>query len=302
MAEKKTCIGDLLEYLDSLHIKYVFSGDRDTFLEGFSAIDRYKPGTATWMKKSMDTDVSVREAALLVLQEGCTPTGKNFLVTAESKRAFFSIIEKFFCKEKPVQNHIGQNTFISSEVKLGKNCMIGNNCVLDGDITIEDNVVIEHNVVILNKVHIGARTVIQSNTVIGEDGFGYMKDENNHRVMIRHYGGVEIGEDVFIACHVNISRGTIGDTVIGRHTKLAAFVTIAHNVVLGEDNVAICSDFYGSSKTGDNTYVVGSIVRNQKKIGNNVIVGMGTVVTDDIPDGVCVVGAPARTINSTEDL
>ena len=37
------------------------------------------------------------------------------------------------------------------------------------------------------------------------------------------------------------------------------------------------------------------------KIGNNVIIGAGSVVTHDIPDNCVAVGNPARVIGSTDD-
>lgn len=49
------------------------------------------------------------------------------------------------------------------------------------------------------------------------------------------------------------------------------------------DNVRICA----------NSVVIGPI-----KIGNNVIIGAGTVVTKDIPDDSIVVGNPARILNN----
>ncbi|MDD9281329.1 hypothetical protein PVN34_22725 [Bacillus thuringiensis] len=37
------------------------------------------------------------------------------------------------------------------------------------------------------------------------------------------------------------------------------------------------------------------------KIGNNVVIGAGSIVTNDIPDNSLAVGNPARVIGSTDD-
>ena len=55
--------------------------------------------------------------------------------------------------------------------------------------------------------------MIHSGVIIGEYGFGYVLDENGDKVMLRHYGGVTIEDNVHI-----------GDNCI--ITKLIAAMTI----------------------------------------------------------------------------
>ena len=143
---------------------------------------------------------------------------------------------------------------------------------------------------------IGKRCYIQAGVVIGEAGFGYAEDSNHNKTMVKHHGGVQIGNDVFVGSHVNIARGTIDDTIIGDGVKIAPSTHIGHNNVVGANATVICSQLYGSVKIGDNAYIVGSIVRNQSVIGDNVMVGMGSVVTKDIPENKVVIGSPARVI------
>ena len=45
---------------------------------------------------------------------------------------------------------------------------------------------------------------------------------------------------------------------------------------------------------------MGTLVREGLTIGNNSIVGMGSVVFHDIPDGVVAVGNPARVVKKNE--
>lgn len=55
----------------------------------------------------------------------------------------------------------------------------------------------------------------------------------------------------------------------------------------------------GCITVGDNCYFgTGCTILGPVKIGNNVIVGAGAVVTKDIPDGCVVAGVPAKNINS----
>jgi acetyltransferase-like isoleucine patch superfamily enzyme len=52
---------------------------------------------------------------------------------------------------------------------------------------------------------------------------------------------------------------------------------------------------------GDQTFIgANAVVLMGVTIGNHCIVGAGSVVTRDVPDRTCVVGAPARAIGSVE--
>ena len=56
------------------------------------------------------------------------------------------------------------------------------------------------------------------------------------------------------------------------------------------------SQLYGSAHVGENSWVVGSIVKNQCNIGDNTIGGIGSAVIRDIKDGKVAVGIPATVI------
>ena len=161
---------------------------------------------------------------------------------------------------------------------------------------IGDNTRISDNVVIKGKTEIGKRCVIQSFVVIGEDGFGYYEECGYKKKMIKHYGGVIIGDEVFIGAHTNIARGTIDDTVISDGVKIAPSTHIGHNGYIGEDSVVICSQLYGSVKLERDVYVVGSIIKNQTTVQEHSMVGMGTIVTKNIEKNKLVVGVPAKVI------
>lgn len=135
--------------------------------------------------------------------------------------------------------------------------------------------------------------------MIGEDGFGSY-EENGRSVMIKHYGGVWIGDDVFISSHVDIERGTIEDTYIGNGVKIGPCTLIAHNNRIGENVNLICCHLYGSVSVEDNALVVGSIIKNQCTVGANSLIGIGSAVLHDIEAGKVAVGMPARVIRDND--
>ena len=54
---------------------------------------------------------------------------------------------------------------------------------------------------------------------------------------------------------------------------------------------------YGCIEVGDNCYFgTGCTILGPVKIGNNVTVGAGAVVTKDVPDGCTIAGVPAKII------
>lgn len=112
------------------------------------------------------------------------------------------------------------------------------------------------------------------------------------------HGPVEIGENVSINARVTIDGGSKGVT-IGRDTRIATGVTIfAFNHGMNPDRlvrsqpvksvgIRIGHDVW----LGANANVVDGVT-----IGNHVVVGMGSVVTKDVPDWAIVAGNPARII------
>lgn len=292
-----TRVSDILSFLREEGVSFSFSGTETAEVEDFSSLAHYKPGSFTWIKKQGSVpegfDLS-RLALVFVSEEVDAGPALNVIRTAESKRAFFSTIEHFYAREEE-RPAIGQFTYISPKVKLGKNVRIGHNCTLDGDITIGDGTVIWNNVVIINRVTIGKNCDIRSGVVIGHDGYAYTEDENQKKTMVKHFGGVTIGDDVSVYEETHISRGTIDDTVIGNGTKIDAHCHISHNCQIGENTALVVGTaLCGSVVIGRGSYVSGATVLNQMKIGSNVNVGLRSVVLKNIATGQKVFGYPAR--------
>lgn len=286
--------------LEANGIGFKYIGDRNVTVKGFSAVNNYKNDTITWIARKEIAQEHQPDALLTIVQEGLDVSSKNMLICDNSKKAFFTIIETFF-NEDVVIPDVGNGTYIGDNVKLGENVKIGHNCTIDGNVEIGNNTIIHHNVTIINKVKIGKNCEIQSGVRIGHDGFAYSEDKGGIKAMIKHQGGVEIHNDVFIGSNTEVARGTIDDTVINEGCKIDALSHIAHNVKLGKNNgvIAGCT-IYGSVRTGDNCYIATSVIRDQAVLGNNVFVGMNSTVTKNVPDNSVVVGSPAKVIRTNK--
>lgn len=59
---------------------------------------------------------------------------------------------------------------------------------------------------------------------------------------------------------------------------------------------------YGKIKIGNNVFIgINTIILPGVTIGNNVVIGAGSIINKDVPNDVVVAGVPAKIIKSTED-
>lgn len=295
MNKRLVSIDNILEYLQKKDVEFLYKGDESLVVEGYSSLTHYRKGTLTWCK-SKENWSNLQDVRLCVVQDNVHISAKNQIVCKESKRVFFMLLDYFWGDEKNGGNRIGMNTVIGKNVEIGEGVIVGNNCSIEGNISIGPNTYISDNVVIKGKVKIGSNCIIQACSVIGEDGFGCYEDENHKKTMIKHYGGVQIGNDVFVGAHTNIAKGTLDDTIIYDGVKIAPSTHIGHNGCIGEDTLVICSQLYGSVSVGKDAYIVGSIVKNQTVIEDYAMVGMGSVVNKNVEKNKLVVGTPAKVI------
>ncbi|MDD5434510.1 MAG: UDP-3-O-(3-hydroxymyristoyl)glucosamine N-acyltransferase [Nitrospira sp.] len=184
--------------------------------------------------------------------------------------------------------YIGNNVTISDNVIIYPGTFIG-----DGS-SIGEKTVIYPNVTIRENVTVGQGVIIHSGAVIGSDGFGYVFHKGVHH-KIPQVGGVVIEDDVEIGANTTIDRGTLGNTVIKRGTKIDNLVQIAHNVVVGKHCVfAAQAGIAGSAALGNYVTLAGQAgVTGHVHVGNNVTVAGKGGVTKDIKDGQTVSGMPA---------
>jgi UDP-3-O-[3-hydroxymyristoyl] glucosamine N-acyltransferase len=231
--------------------------------------------------------------------------GEQQFVFVDNPRLVFVQVVKQICEKKKVVG-ISERAVIAENVKIGSNCYIGDYVVIGDNCRIGNNTIIYDRVSLVQNCHIGNDCVIQSGVTIGADGFAFERYPSGELVRFPHIRGVKIGNNVEICANTNIARGSLSDTTIGDGTKVDAMVQIAHNVVIGKNcEITTGTIIGGSTKIGDMSWTgLNSTLKDNIKIGTNVLVAAGAVVIHDVQDQDVVAGVPAKSIKDkvTSDL
>src|SRR6266496_5804720 len=196
---------------------------------------------------------------------------------------------------------ISQGVSIGACVVIGRNVEIAEGVVIYANVTVYDAVkigrgsVIHSGVAIRERSIIGERVVVHNNVVIGCDGFGYAKDEARHWLKIPQAGRVVIEDDVEIGAGTTIDRASVGESRIGRGSKIDNLVQIGHSCTVGEDSL-LCAQvgLAGSSRIGNRVVLAGQAgVAGHLTIGDDAVVTAKSATSHDVPAGKMISGIPA---------
>lgn len=162
--------------------------------------------------------------------------------------------------------------------KLSKGAKIGRNCI------IRSGTVVYERVVIGDKVRTGHNVLIREDSIIGDNSSIGSSSKLDAEVII--------GKNVNIHSNVFLPRKTI----IEDNVFLAPGVCLTNGKypqdcrltgILIEEDVIICAN---------------STLAPGIRIGKGAVIGIGSVVTKDVLNGMLVVGSPARVVSTRQEF
>lgn len=195
------------------------------------------------------------------------------LMVVENPRYAFALCAKALKKEGG--SFVHPSAAVDPSAKLGDRVRIGAGAVIEENVTVGDDVEIGSGAVVMGGVLIGSRVVLQAGAVVGSAGFGYVRDpKTGGHLIFPQQGLLVIEDDVEIGANTTIDRGALGETRIGRGTKIDNQVHIGHNCRIGR-NVLIAAQvgISGSCVVED-----GAVLAGQVGLGDHVSIGPGVIL------------------------
>ena len=169
-----------------------------------------------------------------------------------------------------MMSQVHPNSFISKDVELGSNVVIGPFCYLNGNIKIDNNTELKSHVTISGKTSIGKNNKFYPFSNIGCDPQDLkFKGEDSELI---------IGNNNIFRENTTISKGTKDGgmkTIIKNNNLFMTGVHIAHDCIIGSENIFVNQVTLGGHVNIMNNVVVGglSAIIQFVTIGSHSMIG-----------------------------
>lgn len=294
-------------------------GDGHGEISGVSGIDHAVKGQVTFLaNRKYSSMLKTTEASAVFIEEGVVVERAAgvaplaALRTSNPYLAFAQAIELFYEQPK-YEPGIHATAVIARSAKIGAGAHIGPYCFVDEGSTIGEDAVLHSFVTVYRGVKIGAkffahahavvrefceigdRVILQNGVVIGGDGLGFAKRADGTWHKMVQSGPTVLEDDVEVQANACVDRATVGETRIGRGTKIDDLVLIGHASHVGEHSM-LCGQtgLAGSTKVGNNCILAGRVgTAGHLTIGDGTIITAQSGVPNDVPARALYSGYPA---------
>ena len=226
---------------------------------------------------------------------------KTLLHTDLPRLLAIKVDSYFFGSNQPTTIH--KTAIISPDAVIGNNCTI-EPYVIIGKCIIEDNVYIGAHSILYDNIRVGASSKIKAGSILGTDQSANERDLDGTILTFPHHGGIKIGRNVTIGSNCVIGKGIFDDTIIGDGSVIDSKSIVSHNAIIGRNVFISSACTIGGSATIEDDAILFSNVKTRQwiKIGENAVIGQGSLVISDIPSKELWYGFPAkfrRTVDSS---
>lgn len=291
-------------------------GDPEVEVSKLSKIEEGFEGSLTFLANpKYKSYIYTTKASVTIVNKTFVPENdlKTTLIKVDDAYKSFSKLLEYYNQVKNNKTGIeqpsfqsetavyGDNVYLGAFSYLGENVVLGNNVKIYPQSYIGDNVKIGDNTVVFpgvklySETQVGKHCVINSGSIIGADGFGFVPDENREFQKVPQIGNVIIEDHVDIGSATTIDRATLGSTFIRKGVKLDNQIQIAHNVDIDINTViAAQTGIAGSTKIGKYCMIGGQVgIAGHLTIGDHVKVQAQTGIGHRVKDGEKLYGSPA---------
>ena len=195
---------------------------------------------------------------------------------------------------------------------IHKTVIIDPSAIIADDVSIGPYTIVGANVEIGSGCQIESHVVIKGPTKIGKNNHIYQFSSIGEDPQDKKFAGeptlLEIGDNNLICESVTINRGTLqggGITKIGSNNWIMAYVHIAHDCIIGNENIFANNTTLAGHVIIDNFVILGgfSLVSQFTHIGSYAFSAMGSVISRNVPPYILVSGHMAKPVGiNTEGL
>jgi len=148
-----------------------------------------------------------------------------------------------------------------------------------------------------DRIEIGKNVRIGEGTVLGALPLIFDR-ETGRRVRPPLKAGLVIEDNVDIGANCVLSLGEEKDTIIREGVMIGHLSSIGHDAEIGRNTgISLHVMISGCVEVGEWCYVAPqTVVKPYVKIGDYSMIGMGSVVMEDIPEGVVAYGTPCKVV------
>jgi UDP-3-O-[3-hydroxymyristoyl] glucosamine N-acyltransferase len=279
-------VADLAAHVDGTVI-----GDGEVLITRVANLDSASEGDITYVEDpKLFAAASVSKATCLIVPRGSAVNGACRIEVHKPKLAFAKIAALLHPPKTRAPGihpsavvsasatvhptaYVGPQAVIGEFARVGADTRLEASVILGANVTIGADCVLHPNVVLYDGVNVGSRVILHVGVCLGADGFGYVRDDMGYH-KFPQIGTVVIEDEVELGAYTCVDRAALGQTRIGRGTKLDNMVHVGHNCDIGERVVIAAQTGISGSVTIEDDCVIGG----QVGFGDHIRVQKGAVI------------------------